>query len=111
MTSGFAARPEQLDAKADAIGEVASGVRECVSAADEMGVGGLVYGVLFDPTLLPILSEAKDALKSMIGSVGDAADQIAQNLHRNAATYSSVEQFLQQHFSQLQGSADGGSGG
>jgi hypothetical protein len=109
MSGGFDVASDELSDKSAEIGEVSTSIRECVAASDEMGVGGLVYGVLFDPTMLPILSEAKDSLASMIGSIADAASQISANLKKNADTYASVETFLIDHFNGLQ--AGGGGGG
>jgi methyl-accepting chemotaxis protein len=111
VTGGFGVSAEELSDKSKEIGEVSSSIRECVAASDEMGVGGLVYGVLFDPTMLPVLSEAKDSLADMIGDLADAADQISTNLKKNADTYSSVETFLLDHFTGLQSQTGGGGGG
>jgi hypothetical protein len=108
MTAGFTVAASQLSEASTGVGEVGSSIKECVTAANTEGVGGLVYGVLFDPTMLPILSDAKDSLADMIGSVADAANAIAKGLKNNSATYDSVEKFLQSHFATLQGQADDG---
>ncbi|MGI8760957.1 MAG: type VII secretion target [Jatrophihabitantaceae bacterium] len=110
MSGGFTASPEQLSEKSTAVAQVASSIRECVAASNTIGVGGLVYGVLFDPTMLPILSQAKDSLASTIGNVADAADGVSHGLTSNANSYRSVDQFLQEHLVGLAGQAQDGGG-
>lgn len=109
--SGFQASAEALSSKSTQIGEVGASIRECVQASDEMGVGGLVYGVYFDPTMLPALSMSKDRLAEIIGAVADGADQISANLKKNADTYASVETFLEQKIKEIDTGAAGGVGG
>lgn len=112
MTGGFDVSSHALTAKSGEIAAVSASVRECVQASDEMGVGGLVYGILFDPTMLPVLSQAKNVLAELIGDVADAAEQISTTLKRNAETYESVETFLEQSLTEMFGeAAQGGSGG
>lgn len=107
MSGGFDVASDELAAKAGEIGEVSASIRECVAASDEMGVGGLVYGVLFDPTMLPILSQAKDCLARLIGDLAQATAQVSSNLKANADTYASVETFLLEHLNRLQVEGDG----
>src|SRR5256885_13018214 len=56
---GFNIDIEELNTQAESITGIVEGIRQARSASDEEGVGGLVYGVLFDPTMLPGVSQAK----------------------------------------------------
>jgi hypothetical protein len=111
VSGGFLVSPEALEGKAGEITEVGASIRECVAAGEEIGVGGLVYGVLFDPTMLPALSMSKDSLTDLIGDLAGAADQISANLTKNAKTYAGVETFLQDHFAGLRTETPGVPGG
>jgi hypothetical protein len=101
MSGGFRVSPDVLSQKAQAVDSISSGVQECVAASDEVGVGGLVYGVLFDPTMLPALSQAKDDLAETIGTIAKATGQVAAGLRKNAETYTSVEQFLAEQLDKM----------
>jgi hypothetical protein len=91
MTAGFNVDTAELDTQAEAITGVVEGIRQARSASDEEGVGGLVYGILFDPTILPILSSAKDTYAQAITNCADIGDAIVNGLKSNIATYKAVE--------------------
>ena len=66
MTAGFNVDTDELTTQAGAITGIVDGIRQARSASDEEGVGGLVYGILFDPTMLPALSSAKDTYAQFV---------------------------------------------
>lgn len=105
--TGFNVDTEELSRQAEAITEVAEGIREARSASDEEGVGGLVYGIIFDPTILPILTQAKDTFATAITNSADIGDAIAKGLKSNVDTYKAVEDELVKQFGKIQ--AGGGS--
>ncbi len=86
---------------------MSSSITECGTAAQEMGVGGLVYGVLFDPTVLPLLDQVKDFMSEAIADLAQAADSISANLKKNSDTYAAVETFLTSHFGAMSTDTEG----
>ena|SRR5256885_7246663 len=88
---GFNIDIEELNTQAESITGIVEGIRQARSASDEEGVGGLVYGVLFDPTMLPGLSQAKDIYAQAITNCADIGDGIVKGLKANIKTYQGVE--------------------
>lgn len=111
MSGGFLVSPETLSEKAKEITEVGASLKECATAGEQMGVGGLVYGVFFDPGMLPVLSTAKGQLVDLISDLATTADKISTKLDANAKTYAGVETFLHEHFSSLRTDTAGGTRG
>jgi len=89
---GFNVDTEELNTQAEAITGIVEGIQQARSASDEEGVGGLVYGILFDPTMLPGLSQAKNIYAEAITSCADIGEAIVNGLKSNIATYQAVEE-------------------
>ena len=101
MTGGFEVAPGELVEHSRSLAAIADGVADCREASDEEGVGGLVYGVLFDPTALPILSGVKSHLADLITNAAEVGHGIAGALSANATTYSDYDHTIHQDFRTL----------
>jgi hypothetical protein len=101
VSGGFNVDTEELNAQAEAITGIVEGIRQARSASDEEGVGGLVYGILFDPTMLPGLSQAKDIYAEAISNSAEIGEAIVKGLKANIATYQGVEQDITKALNKL----------
>lgn len=91
MSGGFSVHPAELTGHAAEVSSVGHQVSECSTAANQEGVGGLVYGVLFDPTALPVLHEGKQHHAASITAAASLAQAIAAGLRSNAQTYTKID--------------------
>ncbi|HEY3631196.1 MAG TPA: type VII secretion target [Jatrophihabitantaceae bacterium] len=103
---GFNVDTEELNTQAEAIRGIVEGIRQARSASDEEGVGGLVYGILFDPTMLPGLSQAKDIYAEAITNCAEIGEGIVKGLQTNIKTYQGVEEDITKALNKLK--AQGG---
>ena len=105
---GFNVDTEELNTQSEAINGIVEGIHAARSASDEEGVGGLVYGVLFDALILPVLASAKSTYADAISSCANIGDAIAKGLQSNVKTYQSVENDIVTALGKLQATASSG---
>ncbi|KQZ67158.1 type VII secretion target [Nocardioides sp. Root151] len=106
MSGGFYVDHTALAAKSKQVEAVAGPVRDCKDASETVGVGGLIYGVIFDPTALPILNSAQNNYTELIGTAADVGDSIAQGLQSNANSYQAAETALQEAIDKMNGEVE-----
>lgn len=102
MSDGFEVDPSELTSHARTLSGIAAGVAECRAAADQEGVGGLIYGDLFDPTIRPLLEMARGHLAHLISAAAGVGQAISVALGGNADSYTSIDNAAQQSFGSIQ---------
>jgi hypothetical protein len=92
MTGGFHVDPDALRTHASSIDAVGEAVDTAHSAAGEENIGGLVYGVIFDPLVLVGMGAWTVHLQDLMRQSAEVARVIAGGVRSNADTYDGIEQ-------------------
>jgi hypothetical protein len=104
----FTVDSAELTSASSAVATVAGMVRTCQGAADADGVGdgllgSLIYGVLFDPIAVPVITDAKNKFTQSLTAAAGAADGISSSLKANADDYASIDSQVDQSFQKING--------
>lgn len=84
---GFCVVPDELDTWSGQVKDVGSQVTTGAEASGEVGVGGLIYGILFDATLLPGLNACQEMFTTAATSAGELGEAMGAGLTNNAQCY------------------------
>jgi hypothetical protein len=82
---------EELRSHAESIDKVSESLDLSAEAAAEKRMGGMIYGVLFDFTVLPLLNMWADHLHTSITYEAELGSTIAEGVRTNAQLYDNTE--------------------
>lgn len=88
---GFCVVPDELDTWSGQVKDVGSQVKTGADASGEVGVGGLIYGVLFDQMLLPGLNLCQEMFTTAATSAGELGEAMGEGLTHNAKCYREID--------------------